>query len=107
MSFQVGDRIRVKASQPNRDDLWNEEGEVVITYSSQKTVIVVLPNHRIHDFPQDYQWFFDYADTRIEKITSGAVTTTNSKPQEGSCQICGRTNDLNVKVCYWCGSIPF
>lgn len=97
MTFEVGDKIRVKPVSPTRIELWDKEGIVVEVYGDD--VKVQLDDVSISGYSPDFKWGFGNASSRLEIIGK-------SKPaiSEGPCRQCGRTNDLVVKSCWWCSA---
>ena len=109
--FKVGDKIVILRSDETREDLYDQVGEVVKIMSvvgSYASIYVVLPNHNVQGYKQDFQWTFAVSDTLTQRLGfADKQTPTNSSRQEKPCQVCKRPNDLGVKSCWSCGNAPF
>jgi hypothetical protein len=48
-------------------------------------------------------WYINDLCIVLEVLNRSAIVVSSEAP----CQICQRTNDLVVRICYWCGEAPF
>jgi hypothetical protein len=110
--FKVGDKVRVRATEHNREELHGLEGEVMQISGPPKPVVyVMLSNHSLtsEGYPADYWWGFSSWSgctvfDRLEQISSSSVGVGRL---EKPCQVCKRNNDLDTIVCWCCGNQPF
>ena len=108
ITFNKGDRIRVKDNPITRKNMRDKQGYVVGPVPRTvgwDTVVVIIPDHGIVGYPNDYGWYFSDASDRLEIIGTNQPTSSVVS-KESPCQVCQRLNDAGVKTCWCCGNSP-
>ena len=69
ITFKKSERIRIANIHTTLASLRGKEGFVSsIPRSCWDTVAVIIPNHGLSGFPDDYTWYFSDASERLEKV---------------------------------------